>query len=387
MNRFDHVYLDTNILIASNWPKLSAALENLFELAQVLAVKVLVPEAVEAELEQHWIRNLDKKYNGIDRTIKDFENYLTEAERSDIKLALPDKEKALASYRRRVDEIKKIWELESLPVTTRSTTELFRMAARRDAPFKEEGAGFQDAVIYLSVIDDLARSPKRIGALVSQDSIFKSKKDELVESAKSSEVALEIYHSLQDVIDALLQRLRAEMIREWEERKRKVENELKNQMPQIEYFIDAKLELSYDELGFGERLIEIKGFEVKDLRNVRIPIVRKSAEPEKISFELELELDVVIEKMLAPSTVISPPSVKVGAKAPPAEEIIFAQVFPPPKIEEYIIPWSVEVEAEVPAGDTEYKSIELSSLVSKGSGPKGLGLSRLTRSLSSYILK
>jgi len=381
MDRFDHVYLDTNILIASNWPKLSAALENLFELAQVLAVKVLVPEAVQAELEQHWIRNLDKKYNGIDRTIKDFENYLTEAERSDIKLVLPDKEKALTSYRCRVGEIKKIWELESIPVTTRSTTELFRMAARRDAPFKEEGAGFQDAVIYLSVIDDLARSSERIGALVSQDSIFKSKKDELVASAKSSGVALEIYHSLQDVIDALRQRLRAEMIREWEERKRKVEIGLKNQMPQIEKFVAEKLELSYGEFGFGEKLIEFKGFEVKDLRNVRIPIVRK-AEPEKISFELELELDVVIEKMLAPSTVISPPSVKVGEKAPPPEARFFAEIFPPPKIEEQIIPWSVEVEAEVPADDTEYKTIELSSLVSKGSGPKGLGLSALTRSLT-----
>ena len=38
MTNFNRIYFDSNVLIASNWPKLSAALGETFDLADILRV-------------------------------------------------------------------------------------------------------------------------------------------------------------------------------------------------------------------------------------------------------------------------------------------------------------------------------------------------------------
>jgi hypothetical protein len=51
------LYLDTNILVAHNWPTISVELENLFRLAAWMKVSICVPEPVLREAEQHWLRD------------------------------------------------------------------------------------------------------------------------------------------------------------------------------------------------------------------------------------------------------------------------------------------------------------------------------------------
>jgi hypothetical protein len=325
---FNRIYLDSNILIASNWPKLSAELENFFDLALLLDVKIVLPEALEIELEEHWIRNL----------------------------------------------------VDVIAITSRPISQLFRMAARHEAPFKEEGSGFQDAIIYLSVIDDLAQGSEHIGALVSQDSIFKTKKDELVGLAKSSSVELNLYHSVQEITEVLRTRLRTEMIKDWEDRNRLVANALNRRLKEIERFVSENLEISEAEFGLGVKLVEFKGFRIKEMTNIQTPVIRKPDEPEKISFDLELEIDVAAEKRLIPA-VPPAPRVRVGEKTPPPGPVRFGDIFAPPTVEEQKIPWMVEVEAVVPANDPEYKNIELSSILSKGTGATELGFGPLKRRL------
>jgi hypothetical protein len=383
MADFTRIYIDSNILIASNWPKLSAAVENFLDLALVLNVKVLLPEAVEVELEEHWLRNLDKKYAGVDRSIKDFENHLGEPEPNAIKLVLPDKDKSLEGYRRRVLEVKDGWGLESIPIATRAISELLRMAARQDAPFKEEGAGFQDTVIYLSVIDDLKQKSDCVGAFISQDAMFRNKKDALITLARSSGVDLEIYHSLQEIVVPLKERLRAEMIKDWGERNSRVEQALKAKLPDVEKFVSQNLELVDGDLGLGVKVLDFKNLKVVELKNVRTPVVRKEKEPEKLSFELELELDVLVEEAFIPS--IAKSRIKVGEKASPPQPFRFGDIFAGPVVEERRIPWSVEVEGVVQADDADYKNIQFSSVLSKGTSLMGLSLSNILRTLSTSI--
>lgn len=78
--------------------KLSAELD----LALLLDVKIVLPEALEIELEEHWIRNLDKKYIGVNRGVKDLTNYLIERSPEGVKVTVPDKEKILETYRSRL---------------------------------------------------------------------------------------------------------------------------------------------------------------------------------------------------------------------------------------------------------------------------------------------
>ena len=55
------LYLDTNILTASNWPNPSVALANLFSMALWLKVAVFIPESVDHEAEEHWLRGVTRK--------------------------------------------------------------------------------------------------------------------------------------------------------------------------------------------------------------------------------------------------------------------------------------------------------------------------------------
>jgi len=77
MASFTRIYFDTNVLIAANWPNPSAALERLLGLAQVFKVAIVVPKAVEDELEAHWNRLFDEKSTKAKkalRTLKDIQD-------------------------------------------------------------------------------------------------------------------------------------------------------------------------------------------------------------------------------------------------------------------------------------------------------------------------
>ena len=71
---FTRIYFDTNPLITANWPKPSAALENLLTLAELLKVGIFVPKAVEDELEAHWNRLFDEKDARAKKSFSDLIN-------------------------------------------------------------------------------------------------------------------------------------------------------------------------------------------------------------------------------------------------------------------------------------------------------------------------
>ncbi len=73
------IYFDTNILIAANWPKPSAALERLLSLAQPFKVGIFVPKAVEDELEAHWNRLFDEKYTKAKKSFADLIKHAPES--------------------------------------------------------------------------------------------------------------------------------------------------------------------------------------------------------------------------------------------------------------------------------------------------------------------
>src|SRR5262245_44711110 len=144
MANFDRIYFDSNALIASNWPKLSASLENLLSLAQLLKVKVFLPKAVEDELEAHWTRVFDAKYSKADKSLRELRKHAAPSEtRGLADLDIANKDAALAGYREKVTTLKTEWKIETLSLTLRSMDELFRMAIYDEPPFQEGDIGFQ----------------------------------------------------------------------------------------------------------------------------------------------------------------------------------------------------------------------------------------------------
>ncbi len=73
-------------------------------------------------------------------------------------------------YGKKVEELRREWSIGSSSIDSEYFDALFRMAIDHDALFREQGRGFQDAVILFSAIDDLSKHPATPGALLTRDS-------------------------------------------------------------------------------------------------------------------------------------------------------------------------------------------------------------------------
>ncbi len=359
MADFNRIYLDSNVLIASNWPNLSGVLESIFTLADIIHVEIYLPEAVEAELEANWLRIFRKKCLTVNKASADVNKYLSDLG-EEVGLNLPDEQQALAAYSKKVQQTKRLWNIRNVPLTSRSVRELFEIVVRQFSPFQEGDIGFKDAVIYFSVIDQLKADAAHGGAFVSADRIFL---DVHIQGlAKAEKVSLAVYSDLNDLRTELSNRLEDAFRIGWGKDKERAEAALKLRETEIQKFIAANLELDENELGFGTRLLDVQAPQLRDITNVQTPppIDRKENEPVKLSFEVEIELTALVEQSLP---LYQPARLKVG------QEVAQRQIpdyFARPKQESKCLTWKVEIEAESPAGDTDYANIKLLSVRSKG---------------------
>ena len=108
---------------------------------------------------------------------------------------------------------------------------MFALAVSHHAPFQEGDIGFKDAIIYLSVIDHLKKESSHIGAFISQDGVFKEAK--VLQLAKSEEVSVEVYTTIDEVYTQLEGRLEGAVKRAWEEDRQRAEMALKAKLSEI----------------------------------------------------------------------------------------------------------------------------------------------------------
>ncbi|OGX35656.1 MAG: hypothetical protein A3C36_00360 [Omnitrophica WOR_2 bacterium RIFCSPHIGHO2_02_FULL_52_10] len=362
MAPFTRIYFDTNILIAANWPKPSAALERLLDLAQLLRVSVFVPKAVEDELEAHWNRLFDEKRTKATKSLTDLKKHSAQSD-LDSDDVLPKKNAALATYRESVKTLKEKWKIETVPLTLRPTDELFRMAVCDEPPFQEGDVGFQDTVVYLSVIDHLVKEPRHVGAFISRDGIFSNAG--IIGHDKAAGVSIKVYTNIEEVYKELDNRLEGVIKHAWDQDRKRAEEALTNRLSEIQKFLAENLEISERDLGFGGRILAVRNLEVQRVRNVQtpFPLERKENEPVKISFEIELAATLEVERFYIPQT---PSRLKVGQETPRLEIKDFGEIFAGPIQEEQVVPWLAEVEALVSPDDKEYRNIQLLSARSKG---------------------
>ena len=277
-------------------------------------------------------------------------------------LKFADDAEALAAYLKRVEAIKKANNVATVPLTSRRTEEFFDLAVRQHPPFKEGDRGFKDTVIYLSVIDHLKASPNQTGAFVSADDIFQHAK--AGELARAATVSLETYGSLTDLNSQLSDRLDKAIKIAWQKDKEIVTAVLKTGQSEIEKYLSENLELSESEIGGFSRLIAVEGLRVQEIKNVQtpVPIEVKADEPVRISFDVELELRLIVQPFISPK---QPLRLKVGEQAPPLGTLTISDLLQPQQ-QEQLLPWVAEIEAICPPSDKRYSKIEFVSVRSKG---------------------
>jgi hypothetical protein len=333
------IYFDGNPLVESGWPRVSARVESLANLARLLRAALVVPEPVELELEAHWKRDLQSSVETFRRATAKLRRALpTPITLSDPLSGVPMGEELLHAYHRQVEDwIAKVKAVRCAFVEA-GLREFSDAAVDRHPPFSQEGRGFQDAVIHRSVVEDLRRNPGDWGILVTRDSDFDS--DELQEQEKALGINLEICRM--DRLSQRMEQLLTEGEREAIRREEKgLEEALRKWMPAIEAFVKENLELSGEQLGVRGILIAIPEATVTDIDSVAAG--RKEVAPDG-SEQVEISFHAILQVLATTRTFLEPPPAKVRVRPSPPPGPFGIHLTSPPQDQTERITTRVEVE-------------------------------------------
>lgn len=352
------IYLETSAIWAAGWPRLSVSIERFGQLARLLEAEVFVPELVEIELEERWLRDFTNKRQAVTSRVKEFERFLSEVVERSVAMEAPDRNGALEGYRRAAKAVREKLDARSAPVTGRPVKDFGVMAARRNVPLKDRDEGFRDAVIFWSIIDHAVALGRTNCILIAQDGNFS--KPEMIAAAKEAGVTLHVYKKIQEFIDDEQGRFKAAIRRSLEQDQERARNALLRIRENVETFIAENLVFHEHDLALFIGVFRgISRVAVTDIRNVRtsVDVLSPTTETEiKISFEAAVDVHIVVERYPIPA----PRAVRVGEELQPAEVGMLEAVFAGPQRFKEVRPKVVEMEAiAARTGSGDYEQVRL----------------------------
>lgn len=366
MLKFNSIFFDSQPLLAAQWPNVSTALNNIFIFARMFEVRLFLPIAVEMELEANRLRKFETNCSDVTSTMDKLKNSLWYTDTGEVTIRLPNREAVLGQYRAKVQDVKDAWDIETIPLAERSLEELFVMAIHREPPFKEvkeEVAGFQDTVIFLSVVDYLRKEQEWRGAFVSNDGIYDVQKKRLLHLAESAGMRLSLYRTLDEIgaefETELMSRIDEQVREMWAQDERNATEALRRRADEIQEFIATNIEFSDSFMMPVGKIIKIDQVEVTNIQNVRTiyPGQRGNEESAKLSFEASIRMQVVMDTAAYTFFRYAFRSLKVGEESSPTLPDLPAG----PVLETRELEITIEVEALGTIKDGQYTDVQFLS--------------------------
>ena len=365
MLRFRHIVLDSNPLRAAGWPRLTADLENLLQLARFFKIPIYIPKAVELELQEFWKdgfrKRVEKLQSAIDTVKKSFPENRTLQE-----LQPPRLDDLMKEQMERGKRIAAEWGIQEIGFTQDSAQKLFEMAAAKAPPFRQEGAGFKDAVIFFSIVDHFEQAAKMplegpvSVALVTADSDFN---EGLLKQAQSRGVAITVFKDVPDLVKVLEHELKDAVKKLRDMDSGRARQALEEKLPEITEFIRNTLTIPRAALGVWGNAIEITGLEVTSIGEVRTTYLTQAPADEapKISADINIRIHLTVERMdYAPEDPL-----RVGERQPASILAALAGGSGLRRVEE-AADKTVELEATADLQNDRYENLKLSSVRLKG---------------------
>jgi PIN domain len=343
------IYLDTEPLVASLWPRVSRELDNLIFVASINNTEVFIPEPVEAELQARFVRDLGGFLQQANRGFDNLSQHVLRAGITSEELGLPNRDEVVNRYRESSHIAKTKYTIKSSPVTSRSTEELFQMAAEGRGPFNWEKKGFKDAVISLSVIDHMLATPIT-SAFVSRDRAFQ---DGALERFAETLGAPKLQHfsTTNDLETILLKHVKDVLRKKWREDEEKLRAALKQMLPVLKESLNG---ISFTEYELGIIGTVVGAPSVKSLEITKIstppPWDRKDGERLSVSFDA----DIVLETVVMTSLTFPVRTITIGEPGS-------MQVTGSPEFTQRDLKASVHFEASAIFDGTMYKEIQVIS--------------------------
>jgi hypothetical protein len=297
---FNALYLDTNVLIGANWPALALRLENLLVLTGWMKVSIFLPEPVEREAEQHWLREVRDSSAGLVGSVENFQR-LTRRVKGIAEVRAENEEALLLRYRELAISICNHFGILTIPMTTRPLSEFFDMAIRYETPFvsdkSKKGKGFQDAVVLASVLEHLIANPQLSGLLVTDDEVF-SKVDVARFMPSCAEVRLKVL-SFEQTFTALYDSFWDQHVkRPYEEERQNAKEAVEGMKPEIIAFLQSNMDEAALKEGSSQaalKLLSIDNVEVSYV-NTPLPIPGKQERSARIAIALLVRCRVLVGK-------------------------------------------------------------------------------------------
>jgi len=296
---YKRIYWDTNILIHEKWPEVSAAMTQALDLGNSLNVEAVLLKHVEKEIEAHWSR-------GFVEAREKLGPFRQTTQRVGLVMADPvSHEDALDAYHNTVDKIGKKHKLTRRAPPYRDSESLFEMAIHQTKPFGEKGRNFQDVVICLAAIEDLAVSGVRSGIFVSDDKAFDQATLDV--HARSKGLKLKLLESVDGVLEYFRTHLLEAKQSAWAHREQLAGAAVKESLPQIAAYIAKNFEIPVN-----ADVQSISGFQVGEIDKVQTPDPDSFSDGDIVTITARLLL-VIEAKVRRYSSVFAPREVmKVG---------------------------------------------------------------------------
>jgi hypothetical protein len=181
----------------------------------------VIPEPVEVERQEQWLREFREAAASAKTAASSLMEHLRHISSAKYDPPIIDEASLKAEYKRVAEKVKNAHAIRSAPFSERSLSEVFGLSVVRQPPFekkKDVVIGFQDAVILLSVVDDIRRLGKA-SAFVSSDKVFEKCQPLLL----ANDVDLRMVPGLQSILDIFI----AELKQQVQEFLRREEDEIK----------------------------------------------------------------------------------------------------------------------------------------------------------------
>jgi hypothetical protein len=356
MKRIHRIYFDSNVVLKEGWPRVSAALDGLLWVAKVFKISVVLLDVVARELEAHWMREYKESRRAIQGLAEIHARIGLPAEVA----GLPKVEEALAAYRRTVGAVEQEHGLVRVKGELRPTSEMFEMAIRESRPFQKKGRNFQDTVILLAAIDDLAKNPGQTGVFLSKDGVF----EQSVVSAHSGprKVELTLFMEVNQLFEVLRNELSEALKKVWDAEQVRAVDAVQQNAASLKDYIAHNLEIPAN-TGFEGEILSIKDIEELRILAVQTSDPAKKEENQPVSFTVEAE--VSFRAITAPSlfeiAFATRKVHKVGGEAKIVRNPWLAEM-QPNEPRERIIKRVVLVETRAKVADKGYKDFEFLSV-------------------------
>lgn len=283
-------------------------------LANWLNTELRLPKAAEDELEGQFVRSVSKLCGDLNSKVKEMKKVCRYIAEVPFDPPMADDTELRDAFRKRSKDLKDYYKVVTIP-NTKAPAELFlEMAINRRAPFEEilvkdrsVVAGFQDAVILQSIIEDAETlSTDERGAIVSNDGIFHS--PEVRAILKTNRVELEIFKSGDALFTELWEYVWGAVRDAWDNENKEVESSLNRNKEGLTQQIIALLPISEVGRSSWKTAKEIKSLRIRNFYLVRAelpesqyhpPSASEYKRPEnsrvQISARVTVEVEAVVE--------------------------------------------------------------------------------------------